>query len=773
MSAAPTATSVSCPRCGSRLAYEGRPCNVCLSPAVFAVRDGKLEGITGFERASTVALPEFAKPKLVRGKKIRKPRRERAVAMARTVSKWTWHSVAIALCVHVVALAAAMYFQEEIHEVVRHVQKVDIKEQAALAPTPQPAEEQLDAPELENDDDEMVIPDQILDNPDILAGDPEYDLPPEETPFAPQDQVAPIQPSRPRPDSLFRPDSSQGLGGGRPDSGITRPQGSGLFKNRAGMARSAALKRHGGGQDTEDAVNLALKYLADNQKHNGSWDPNDGFQRRPSWATLDNGYRGAITALCTLPFLAAGHSPDHGKYKKEVRRAVEWLMENQTSDGGISYKGVSEMYTHTVAALALCEAYGLSKDEEIGNAAERAVRYLERTQGARGGWDYNAAVTATDRSFERNDLSISGWAVLALKSAKAVGIKVNKHTMDALSDLYDRHSLKSGETYYADRSHGQLDPHRKGIGMVGVGLTSRVILDRGRFEVRNFAAEQLLLENVPTWEKFREPSYGANDPNFNTFYGVYYGTLGMFLLNNGQGPAWEKWNKSLKSMLLENQVMSGSRKGSWPAADSWIGPIMGDFYSTALGALSLEVYYRYNPMHRPQEDNPEPVVRTPREAREAAERRTGTEEEEMGRPVVIDGQTLDLDQPGQRSKYLRLLAKAEGRGATHKLMEHLEDESLSVRSTALYELAKLESQDAASKVQKMLKDPENDPIQLTIVYALGELGDRSVYKSLTPMLRSGDTSLKNAASSALVSLSGGKDFGINRRAWENWFRNNQ
>ena len=158
---------------------------------------------------------------------------------------------------------------------------------------------------------------------------------------------------------------------------------------------------------------------------------------------------------------------------------------------------------------------------------------------------------------------------------------------------------------------------RKGIGMVGVGLTARVVLDAERFETRNFAAERMLLENTPDWERFSDPSPDSSNPNYTTFYGWYYGTLGMFLLNDGRGPAWDKWNKALKKQLLDNQQLRGNRKGSWEAADSWIGPIMGDFYSTALSVLCLEVYYRYNTIHRP--DSETTVVRPRRQPREVPE----------------------------------------------------------------------------------------------------------------------------------------------------------
>lgn len=742
---------------------------MCLSPATYRIEQGRVRGLVGPVRADAVRLPRFAQPAVVRGKKVRRPRKERTIAVVRTVGRWTWNSLGVAAAVHLLAVVIAMFMTGKVQEVVKYIQRVDIDQQAAVVPAPAEQPDALELPDIKPMDDELVVPDQILNDPDLFTGDPEYEAPPEQI-YAPEPQVAPPSPAPPKQHAFLRPRAGHGLGGGQPAPSNNTPAGSGLFKNRKGEGKAGAIKIHGGGQDTENAVNLGLEYLADKQNYNGSWDVYDGFKRRSDAPKYAYEYRGAITALCTLPFLAAGHSPAEGKYKRNVERSIEWLMKQQTSDGCVSDYNSMQMYMHTVATLALCEAYGLTGDDKIGDSAERAVRFLERTQGIGGGWDYRGHMTSSANRIERNDLSITGWAVLALKSAKAVGIKVNDRTWTSMADLYDRHSLSNGETYYADRTYRDLDPTRKGIGMVGVGLTARVILDRDRFEKRNIAAEQLLLKETPDYERFFDKSYGANNPNFNTFYGWYYGTLGMFLMNNGRGPAWEKWNTALKSALLENQVLSGSRKGSWQNDDSWIGPLMGDLYSTACSVLCLEVYYRYNPMHQPEDD-----IKRPQPRRSPITPLPEVKEEPEEKPVngiEVDGEMLDLDKAGHRSKYLRYLARDKGLNAVPELIRHLADQSVSVRSTALYEIGKLKAKDAVPSVQAMLNEAEHASIRLTVIDTLGRLGDRSVASALIRVLRDPDETAQSAAQTALSRLSGGEDFGTNQRAWEDWFARN-
>lgn len=756
-----------CTRCGTELAYAGRPCTACLSPALFSVSDHRINDLTGTTRSCRPRLPQFALPAPLRGKHVRAPRGKRAIAALAIAGRWTWNSLAIAGVVHVILFVFAFLFQDNIRHAVEQIHRLTV-EQTAAAPLPAPEREDALLPDALSTHDEVQMPQEIID--DLMAdpGDPDF-VPPEPTPFAPEPEVAPPRPSRAVPFRQLAPRANEGLGSGQPDPSTNRaPSGSGLLQNRKGDSRAAALKRHGGGQDTEDAVNLGLEYLSRKQSSDGSWDPNGGFDTPPRWATSDNGYRGATTALCVLPFLAAGNSPAEGRYADNVKRAINWLIRNQTSDGCVNYRGIMQMYGHTVATLALCEAWGMTREARIRIAAERAVRFLERTQATGGGWDYQGFISSPAGYIARNDLSISGWAVLALKSAKAVGIPVSERVLGGLADLYDRHSLDSGETYYADRAYGELSPTRRGIGMVGVGLASRVILDADKFHRRNAAAETMLLKEPMKWQDLLKPSFGPNNPNFTTFYGWYYGTLGIFLKNQGQGPAWEQWNKAMKETLLPNQVFVGARRGSWPAADSWIGPIMGDLYSTALSVLCLEVYYRYNPMHRPDTDIAPLAVHD-------ADNTTPTKPvspkpaAKLVKPVTIAGETLDLDKAVDRSKYLRLLAREQGMGAVGPIIDHLRDESPTVRTTALYELGKLKAKDAVEPVSQMLGRSENLDLRLTICDTLGKIGDKSAAQPLVKLLSDKDEIIVSAASRALARLAGGKDFGTNRHAWAEYF----
>ena len=83
------------------------------------------------------------------------------------------------------------------------------------------------------------------------------------------------------------------------------------------------------------------------------------------------------------------------------------------------------------------------------------------------------------------------------------------------------------------------------------------------------------------------------------YYYWYYGSLAM---RQAQGKAWNAWNDRLKPILLKKQILIGSNRGSWIPQGNKHGyaSIAGPVVTTAMAALSLEVYYRYLPLYSPE-----------------------------------------------------------------------------------------------------------------------------------------------------------------------------
>ena len=95
---------------------------------------------------------------------------------------------------------------------------------------------------------------------------------------------------------------------------------------------------------------------------------------------------------------------------------------------------------------------------------------------------------------------------------------------------------------------------------------------------------ELVRQHPPAWR----PREGKRKSTIN-FYYWYYATHALF--QHG-GTEWKVWNRTLRKTLAENQRRSGCAKGSWDPLGEW-GIVGGRVYSTALAALTLQVYHRY------------------------------------------------------------------------------------------------------------------------------------------------------------------------------------
>jgi hypothetical protein len=370
----------------------------------------------------------------------------------------------------------------------------------------------------------------------------------------------------------FGTTGSMGVGGG----GMA-----GVFGYRGGGGRKRAIKRFGGSKATESAVEAALRWLARHQEADGSWDAK-------KWGGGGKNQDLSMTGLATLAFLGAGYTHKTGKFRDNVNRAVKYIQSRQRKDGCIHEGGWASLgYSHSMGALALVEAYGMSKDPALKEAAQKSVDYSTKIhQKPYSGWRYKAG--------SEGDISHTGWFIMQLKSAKVAGLKVDGAAFQGGMNFTNKLlSPKSGRSVYCmsqatktfKNGHGGpgRPDRRTAISMVcrlfmGVARDDKVMLLSARYPA---AAP-------PEWEK-------------EDFYYWYYATLACFQVG---GDTWKTWNKALKPTLIGNQrkggVMDGTDNdvdGSWDYEKDPYGKRCGRVYTTALGALCLEVYYRYLPMY--------------------------------------------------------------------------------------------------------------------------------------------------------------------------------
>ena len=89
----------------------------------------------------------------------------------------------------------------------------------------------------------------------------------------------------------------------------------------------------------------------------------------------------AATALGLLPFLGAGQTQaSNGPFKQTMTGGVDWLLNHQKADGDLSADAASQMYSHGLATVALCEDFGITHDKAVGLAAQKAIDFIEAAQ---------------------------------------------------------------------------------------------------------------------------------------------------------------------------------------------------------------------------------------------------------------------------------------------------------------------------------------------------------------------------------------------------------
>lgn len=376
---------------------------------------------------------------------------------------------------------------------------------------------------------------------------------------------------------------SFGQGGGKP--------GGGGFGYRTGNL-DAIARSEGGNDSSQRAVALGLTWLKKHQGRDGRWSL-DRYQQAASGCNCrlpyENGVRSddlAGTALGLLPFLGAGHNHrrDTG-FKENVFNGLSYMLSHQGGDGKLG----TDMYAHGIGTIALCEAYALSKDENLRVAAQRAVDYIIRAQHTNrgqhfGGWRY-------DPRYATSDVSVVGWQVMALKSAQMAELNVPVNALKDAQKFLDNCWVKNIQNDKDPKSPFQAYSYMPGAPpsqtMTAVALLNRQYLGWGPLNRDLLAGCDYLLTDQPPLE------LGSRD-EFKIYY-WYYATQVMHHLG---GPHFETWNPRIRDLLVKTQEKSGHRAGSWdPSMDPWARH-GGRVYVTSLSILSLEVYYRFLPLYR-------------------------------------------------------------------------------------------------------------------------------------------------------------------------------
>jgi hypothetical protein len=240
-------------------------------------------------------------------------------------------------------------------------------------------------------------------------------------------------------------------------------------------------------------------------------------------------------------------------------------------------------YNHAIGALAMAEAYALTASPLFKQSAQQAIDFIHKAQNPYLAWRYG--VRPGD-----NDTSVTGWMIMALKSAKAAGLRVDQAGFDGTAAWIEKATEPEyGRVGYTSRGTGPARPQNlmdkfpadKSESLTAVGILARIFVgeDPRKSEIIQKGTD-LCLKALPVWDE----QSGAID-----MYYWYYATLALFQVG---GDAWKQWNTAMKSEIIDHQHKEGDEKGSWDPAGPW-GHEGGRVYSTAVCVMCMEVYYRY------------------------------------------------------------------------------------------------------------------------------------------------------------------------------------
>ncbi|MEZ6055636.1 MAG: prenyltransferase/squalene oxidase repeat-containing protein [Planctomycetaceae bacterium] len=342
-------------------------------------------------------------------------------------------------------------------------------------------------------------------------------------------------------------------------------------------------------EDSRKAIDRSLAWIVRQQFPDGHWSLQgpypDGASTR--WSTDVGG-----TGLALLALLGDGHTPQLGNHSAAVAKGLKWLQGTQQSSG-VFYQGVEEgreptFYAHSIATMVMCEALTLTGDEQYRAAAEKGIEYLVRSQNpVEGGWGYRPL----DETGE-GDLSVSGWALMALHTARMADIEVPGGAFLLASRFLDRcQEAPANESRYKYRPNfSPATDIEQRAAMTASGLLARQWMGWPKNYPPLIVGVDFLLEEnqQPRWEAYHRNAYGW-----------YYAAE---VLHNYGGDRWKEWFADLQQMVVSAQKTRGRDSGSWDpntpvgSPHEWSDK-SGRLYLTVLCTLILETPFRHEPLY--------------------------------------------------------------------------------------------------------------------------------------------------------------------------------
>jgi hypothetical protein len=334
------------------------------------------------------------------------------------------------------------------------------------------------------------------------------------------------------------------------------------------------------------AIDRALDWLIAQQRPDGSF------------PTLERGQPG-VTSLCVLAFLAHGHSVGEGKYGPQLDRAAEYIIACQKQNGLVTRLGpegpritadvANEIgepaaYNHAISSLTLSEMYGMGQPKRAAQLKQLIEKSLAATLEMqrwpkdlavdRGGWRY-----VTDDGINDSDLSITGWQLMFLRSARNAGFNVPQQPIDDAIQYVRR----TFNTNYGTFAYVTTPSSRPTRAMSGAGILALAHAGLHHSTEAQRAGEWMLQHSFA-------PYNGSDNSLVDRYhYSLFNACQGMYQLGS---PFWEKFFPRVVVTMLAHQ----NPNGSWDAEGLPRDRPFGNSYTTALSVLALGAPNQFLPV---------------------------------------------------------------------------------------------------------------------------------------------------------------------------------
>jgi hypothetical protein len=287
--------------------------------------------------------------------------------------------------------------------------------------------------------------------------------------------------------------------------------------------------------------------------------------------------------------------PGEGQYGESLARSVAFVQKCQKLNGLITLVGpngttidrnigrdvgTAAAYNHAISSLTISEIYGMSHTSQSDAMKEVIRRALEATLEMqrwpkdqpedRGGWRYIDEFDHWD-----SDVSVTGWNLMFLRSARNAGFDVPKKAVDdAVAYIRRSFSKEYGVFEYI------ISPtDTRSRGMAGAGILAMAHAGLHESEEAKKSGDWLLRQSFAQYngiEPFDQPGYKHD----RYHYALFNSCQGMYQLG---GRYWREFFPPVVRTILANQ----QKEGSWPTDTHMFDSRYGNAYTTALVLLSL------------------------------------------------------------------------------------------------------------------------------------------------------------------------------------------